>query len=73
MDADGQRHDPAEIRALIAPIESGECDLVVGSRFLAPSGYRMGALRTLGRRGLFIALARLAAGASQSRPRASRR
>jgi len=58
MDADGQ-HDPAEIRALMAPITDGACDLVVGSRFLAPSGYRMGALRTLGRR-LFAALARLA-------------
>src|SRR5262245_3565711 len=58
MDADGQ-HDPAEIRALIAPIEAGECDLVVGSRFLAPSGYQMGLIRTLGRR-LFTALARLA-------------
>ncbi len=58
MDADGQ-HDPGEIRALIAPIEAGEFDLVVGSRFLAPSGYQMGAIRSLGRR-LFTALARLA-------------
>jgi glycosyltransferase involved in cell wall biosynthesis len=33
MDADGQ-HDPAEIPALIAPIEAGQVDLVVGSRFL---------------------------------------
>ena len=58
MDADGQ-HDPGEIRSLTAPIEAGECDLVVGSRFLAPSGYRMGLARSLGRR-LFAALARLA-------------
>ena len=58
MDADGQ-HDPAEIRALVAPIEAGEYDLVVGSRFLAPSGYRMGLLRGVGRR-LFAAIARLA-------------
>jgi glycosyltransferase involved in cell wall biosynthesis len=33
IDADGQ-HDPAHIPALIAPIEAGEADLVVGSRFL---------------------------------------
>jgi len=58
MDADGQ-HDPAEIRALVAPLEAGECDLVVGSRFLAPSGYRMGRLRSVGRR-LFTAIAKLA-------------
>jgi hypothetical protein len=48
MDADGQ-HDPRDVARLLAPIERGECDLVVGSRFLEPSGYRMGALRTLGR------------------------
>ena len=58
MDADGQ-HDPREIRTLVGPIESGECDLVVGSRFLAPNAYRMGAVRSLGRR-LFAALARFA-------------
>jgi glycosyltransferase involved in cell wall biosynthesis len=33
IDADGQ-HDPAEIPALIAPIEAGAADMVVGSRFL---------------------------------------
>lgn len=33
IDADGQ-HDPAEIPALIAPIEAGVADMVVGSRFL---------------------------------------
>jgi len=31
MDADGS-HDPADIRALIAPIEAGEADLVIGCR-----------------------------------------
>lgn len=48
MDADGQ-HDPRDVARLLAPVERGECDLVVGSRFLEPTGYRMGALRTLGR------------------------
>ena len=33
LDGDGQ-HDPAEVRALIRPIESGEADLVIGSRHL---------------------------------------
>ena len=31
MDADGS-HDPADIRALVAPIEAGEADLVIGCR-----------------------------------------
>ncbi len=33
IDADGQ-HNPAEIPALLAPIEAGAADVVVGSRFL---------------------------------------
>lgn len=49
MDADGQ-HDPAQIPRLAAPLESGELDLVLGSRFLEPSGYAMTPLQTLGRR-----------------------
>jgi glycosyltransferase involved in cell wall biosynthesis len=56
MDADGQ-HDPREVPTLLAPLERGECDLVVGSRFLSDTGYHMGALRRLGR-GLFRAIAR---------------
>lgn len=31
MDADGS-HDPADIRSLVAPIEAGEADLVIGCR-----------------------------------------
>ncbi|MEW6578501.1 MAG: glycosyltransferase family 2 protein [Chloroflexota bacterium] len=34
IDADGQ-HNPAEIPALLAPIEAGAADVVVGSRFLS--------------------------------------
>ncbi len=56
MDADGQ-HDPHEIAALLEPIERGECDLVIGSRFLESTGYEMGALRRLGR-DAFCAIAR---------------
>jgi glycosyltransferase involved in cell wall biosynthesis len=56
MDADGQ-HDPSDIQRLLAPLERGECDVVIGSRFLAPTGYHMGFTRTLGRR-FFVGLAR---------------
>lgn len=48
MDADGQ-HDPADLPELLAPIRAGELDLVIGSRFLAPGSYRMGALKNAGR------------------------
>jgi glycosyltransferase involved in cell wall biosynthesis len=58
LDADGQ-HDPAEIPRLLAAVETGELDLVVGSRFLGRGDYRMGALRSLGRR-VFQTIARLA-------------
>jgi glycosyltransferase involved in cell wall biosynthesis len=58
MDADGQ-HLPAEVPALVAAIAGGACDVAIGSRFLAPSGYEMGAVRDTGRR-LIRALGRLA-------------
>jgi glycosyltransferase involved in cell wall biosynthesis len=57
MDADGQ-HDPVDIARLLEPLARGECDLVIGSRFLEPTGYEMGFTRTLGRR-FFTGLARL--------------
>lgn len=37
VDADAQ-HDPSEIPKLLAPLESGEADIVVGSRFLQGKG-----------------------------------
>jgi len=58
MDADGQ-HDPAEIPLLVGPIESDEFDLVVGSRFLEETGYRMQPVRRLGRL-VFRSIVRLA-------------
>jgi glycosyltransferase involved in cell wall biosynthesis len=58
MDADGQ-HLPAEVASLVAPVARGECDVAIGSRFLEPSGYRMGAARSLGR-ALFRRVARAA-------------
>jgi hypothetical protein len=48
MDADGQ-HDPADVAALAAPVEAGELDLVIGSRFLGAGDYVMGRLQGLGR------------------------
>jgi len=58
MDADGQ-HDPAQIRELAAGIRSGDYDLVIGSRFIEATDYRMGLLHSVGRR-VFSAIARLA-------------
>ena len=57
MDADGQ-HDPRQIPAMVEPIRRGEVDLVIASRFLEVTGYRMGWSRTAGRR-LFAALGHL--------------
>lgn len=37
MDGDGQ-HRPPELKTLLAPIELGEADMVVGSRFLVQNG-----------------------------------
>jgi hypothetical protein len=48
MDADGQ-HDPADLAALAAPVEAGELDLVIGSRFLGAGDYRMSRAQRLGR------------------------
>ena len=58
MDADGQ-HDPGEVEKLLAPIEAGEFDLIVGSRFLEPTEYKMEPIRNVGR-WLFRSLVRLA-------------
>jgi len=48
MDADGQ-HDPADARRLVAPLRAGTADVVIGSRFIERSGYRMGMARSIGR------------------------
>ena len=58
LDADGQ-HAPADAIALAEPVEAGELDVVIGSRFLGAGDYRMGPLRAAGRRffqGLLAAL-----------------
>jgi glycosyltransferase involved in cell wall biosynthesis len=58
MDADGQ-HDPGDLPRLLAPLERGEADLVIGSRFAGAGTYEMGWLRSVGR-ALFRSIAGLA-------------
>jgi hypothetical protein len=47
VDADGQ-HKPAEVPGLFEPIERGEADMVIGSRFLEKGSYKGNASRRLG-------------------------
>jgi glycosyltransferase involved in cell wall biosynthesis len=48
LDADGQ-HPPAELARMLAMVKAGECDVAVGSRFLAESGeYRPAPERLVG-------------------------
>lgn len=47
LDADGQ-HDPADLDKLVREIQTGEWDLVIGSRFVQPTGYRGSRLRRIG-------------------------
>lgn len=58
LDADGQ-HDPAGLPALLGPILSGDCDVSIGSRYVARTDYRAPRGRRLGML-LFSALVRLA-------------
>lgn len=47
FDGDGQ-HDARYIRDLIAPLESGQADAVIGSRFITNEGFQSSAMRRLG-------------------------
>ena len=48
LDGDGQ-HDASQISKILAPIEAGEADLVIGSRFVDPGGaYRPPLARRIG-------------------------
>jgi glycosyltransferase involved in cell wall biosynthesis len=49
LDADGQ-HPPDVLPQLLAPLETGAADVVIGSRFVEASEYQMGHARTLGRK-----------------------
>ena len=66
IDGDGQ-HDPADLAGVLGPIERGEADLVVGSRFLGGEGFRSTALRRAGIHYL-SGLLRLRCGARVSDP-----
>jgi glycosyltransferase involved in cell wall biosynthesis len=54
-DGDGQ-HPPSEIPRLIAAMQTGQFDMVVGSRFLENESYKSTALRYIGIRGLAFML-----------------
>ena len=47
FDGDGQ-HDASYIKDLIAPIESGHADVVIGSRFIEKKGFQSSAMRRMG-------------------------
>lgn len=47
LDADGQ-HDPRDLHVLTDAIQTGDADMVVGSRFVEKSGYKGSAGRRLG-------------------------
>jgi glycosyltransferase involved in cell wall biosynthesis len=47
MDADGQ-HDPQCIPQLLKELESGAYDLIIGSRFLGSSSFKMPFLKSIG-------------------------
>jgi hypothetical protein len=60
LDADGQ-HDPADLAAVVAPVLAGACDVAIGSRYVAATGYRAPLARRLGML-LFSGIVRLALG-----------
>jgi len=60
LDADGQ-HDPADLAALVAPVQEGRCDVSIGSRYVARSDYRAPLSRRLGMM-LFSGVVQLALG-----------
>jgi glycosyltransferase involved in cell wall biosynthesis len=60
LDADGQ-HDPSHLREVAAPVERGDADVAIGSRYLTPTGYRAPRARRLGMR-LFSKLTSLLIG-----------
>ena len=47
MDGDGQ-HDPAFLQTVIGPVEKGEADMCIGSRFLEKKGFQTSFARRMG-------------------------
>ncbi len=66
MDADGQ-HDPSYIPDLLERVTGGEADVIIGSRFLEDTGYRMPLARRLGVR-IFSAIVSLVTGRTVKDP-----
>lgn len=60
LDADGQ-HDPDYLPALLEPVLAGRCDVAIGSRFVAATGYKAPWNRRIGML-LFSGVVRLALG-----------
>ncbi len=60
LDADGQ-HDPRYLGPLVAPVRAGQCDVAIGSRYVARTGYRAPLARRLGMM-LFSGLVRVTLG-----------
>ena len=47
IDGDGQ-HDPSYIKSLVKPIELGQADLIIGSRFIEKEGFQSSFMRRIG-------------------------
>jgi len=58
VDADGQ-HDPAFLPALLEPVLAGRCDVTIGSRYVAQTGYHAPFARRIGMM-VFSAVVRIA-------------
>jgi glycosyltransferase involved in cell wall biosynthesis len=67
VDADGQ-HPVAELRRLLERVRSGECDVAVGSRFVAGEGYKPYRYRPTPARAFGTAVLRRAMGVRLGRP-----
>lgn len=47
LDGDGQ-HDPAYLKAVVAPVLAGELDMCIGSRFITRKGFQTSFMRRVG-------------------------
>ncbi len=47
IDGDGQ-HDTAYLKEIVKPIEAGEADIVIGSRFITKEGFQSSGMRRFG-------------------------
>lgn len=58
IDGDGQ-HDPKDLKRLTEPIRKGQCDMVIGSRFIIDSGYKSPVFRNIGIKFFSIVVSRV--------------